>query len=249
VFLRRWRSSGAASGLVDAVLRDKRGFPDSREASRVRFHALCDRVMPERYFAEHPYRRFLFHRSQAVWFDVFEFLFCRHRGVLPGDFDVLDFIAERAGKARSEVAAAASVVTALLAPRAAAARESHELGPDAERIAARLYDLVHAIGGQELQTNGSELWFTLSGEPKIQLRLGTDPNGPCYDRSANFTISYAGAQSEKQLSAAFNRAIDSIKAIDDEPMSDVPMQFALAAAHVVGRFSKQADPEQPAARI
>jgi asparagine synthase (glutamine-hydrolysing) len=246
VFLRRWRSQNAGSGLLDAVLRDKRGWPDAREASRVRFHALCDRVLPERYFAEHPYRRFLFHQAHAVWFDLFQFLFCRHRGVLPGEFDVLDFIAERADKPRSDVAAAANSVSTVLAPKAAAARESHELGPSAQRVAARLFDIVQATGGHDLQTNGTELWFTLPTEPRIELRLGADPNRPCYDRSANFAISYAGAQSEGP-SPVFVHAVDSIKAIDDAPMSDVPVQFALAAAHVVGRRSDRAASAQPPA--
>lgn len=238
VFLRRWRSLNAGSGLLDAVLREKRGWPDARETSRVRFHSLCDRVLPERYFDEHRYRQFLFHPAQAVWFDLFEFLFCRHRGVLPGDFDLLDFIAERADKARSEVAAAANLVSAVLAPRAAAARELSELSPAAQHVAARLFDIVRAIGGHDPQTNGTEIWFTLPVEPSIQLRLGADPTRPCYDRSANFAISFGGVQTEGP-SPAFVSAVDSIKAIDDEPMSDVPIQFAPAAAHVVGRLSSQ----------
>ena len=241
VFLRRWRSLKAGSGLLDAVLRDKRGWPDAREASRVRFHALCDRVLPERYFATHPCRQFLFHPAHAVWFDLFEFLFCRHRGVLPEGFDVFDFIAERADKARSDVAAAANIASAVLAPRAAASRESSDLDPAAQRIAARLFDIVRAIGGQDLQTNGTELWFTLPAEPTIQLRVGADPTRPCYDRSANFAISYAGTLSENP-SPVFVGAVDSIKAIDDAPMSDVPMQFAPAAAHVVGRLAASTRP-------
>ena len=48
VFLRRWRSLNVGSVLLDAVLRENRGWPDAREASRVRFHALCARVLPER---------------------------------------------------------------------------------------------------------------------------------------------------------------------------------------------------------
>ncbi len=244
VFLRRWRSMDVGSGLLDAVLRDKRGWPDAREASRMRFHALCDRVLPEHYFEAHPYRQFLFHPVQAIWFDLFEFLFCQHRGVLPEGFDVLDFIAERADKTRSDVAAAATGVSAVLALRAAAARESSDLGPAGQCVADRLFEIVRAIGSQDLQTNGTELWFTLSAEPTIQLRVGADPTRPCYDRSANFAISYTGTQSEDP-SPVFVRAVESIKAIDAAPMSDVPIQFAPAAAHVVGRLSDRAAGAQP----
>src|SRR5206468_3837475 len=55
VYLRRWKST-AEPGLVEAVLREKRGFPDARRASDGRFHHVCDRVLPERYFTEHPHR-------------------------------------------------------------------------------------------------------------------------------------------------------------------------------------------------
>jgi SAM-dependent methyltransferase len=268
VYLRRWRSFGGGSALLDAVLREKFGFPDSRRASKARFHALCARVLPERYFAEHPRRRFLFHQTQAIWFDLFEDLFCRHRGVLPADFDVLDFIAERARKARSEVAAVAELVPAEVGlppyayaqpvsarvlqesavpvssppqvtdadDRPTAVRESRELDPATQGVVARLCDIVRAVGGSELETNGTELWFTLPGEPRVQVRLGADPESPCYDRSANFAISYGGGRSDEPPSSAFVGAIDSMKAIDDTTMGDVPAKFSLAAAHVVERL-------------
>jgi asparagine synthase (glutamine-hydrolysing) len=107
-YLRRWRSMGGAAGLVDAVLREKRGFPDARRASQARFHQLCDRMLPDSYLSRHPRGRFFSHRIQALWFDLFEFLFCARRGALPDGFDVLDFLSERAGRGRSEVAVAAA---------------------------------------------------------------------------------------------------------------------------------------------
>ena len=110
VYLRRWKST-AEPGLVEAVLREKRGFPDARRASDGRFHHVCDRVLPERYFTEHPHRRFLLHNVQAIWLDLFQLIFCEHRGLLPVGLDVVEFVAARAGKRRAavmaEVAAAA----------------------------------------------------------------------------------------------------------------------------------------------
>ncbi len=109
MYLRRWKAT-AEPGLVDAVLREKRGFPDARRASDGHFHRLCDRVLPERYFSEHPYRRFLFHQVQAIWLDLFELIFCKHRGVLPAGLDVVDYVAARAGKRRTAVMAEAAAI-------------------------------------------------------------------------------------------------------------------------------------------
>jgi asparagine synthase (glutamine-hydrolysing) len=111
VFLRRWHAMGGAAGLMDAVLREKRGFPDARRKSEHRFHALCNEVLPESYFATHPRRDLLFHKTQAIWFDVFELLFCSRRGVHPEGFDLVDFIAERAVKRRADVAAVAAALS------------------------------------------------------------------------------------------------------------------------------------------
>jgi len=110
VYLRRWKSLHGSDDIVDAVLRQKSGFPDARRVSQNRFHQLCDRVLPESYFNGHPRRHLLFHRTQAVWFDLFEFLFCERRGVLPQEFDLVDFLAQRAAKATSEVAAVAAEI-------------------------------------------------------------------------------------------------------------------------------------------
>ena len=105
-YLRRWRALGGEPALLDAVLREKRGLPDARRASAARFHGLCDRVLPPGWFDAHPRREFLEHAVQAIWFDLFEHLFCTHRGVVPDGFDVLDFLAQRAGTSRAAVLAA-----------------------------------------------------------------------------------------------------------------------------------------------
>jgi asparagine synthase (glutamine-hydrolysing) len=102
LYLRRWKSL-ADPGLLDAVRREKRGFPDARRASDGRFHQVCERVLPARYFAEHPHRQVLFHAVQAIWLDLFQLIFCEHRGVLPAGLDVVEFLAERAGTGRAAV--------------------------------------------------------------------------------------------------------------------------------------------------
>ncbi len=110
-YARRLQRMPATAGLVDALLREKRGFPDARRASEARFHRICERVLPETYFAQHPRRSVLFHRAQAIWCDLFEFLFCERRGVPAPDFDVVEFLAARAGQPRSKVAAIAATTT------------------------------------------------------------------------------------------------------------------------------------------
>lgn len=116
VYLRRLRSLEPLPGLVDAVLREKRGFPDARRASAARFHDLCERVLPETYLTRHPQRRFLFHKAQGIWFDLFVFLFCERRGVPPQGVDVVEFLSERAGRPKSYVAAVAATAAAARRP-------------------------------------------------------------------------------------------------------------------------------------
>ena len=84
----------------------KKPVSDARRASEGRFHKLCNQVLPDRYFTDHPRRQFLFHKVQGIWFDIFETIFCEYRGQPPPDFDVIDFVAKRAGKRRAEVAGA-----------------------------------------------------------------------------------------------------------------------------------------------
>jgi asparagine synthase (glutamine-hydrolysing) len=107
-YARRLQTMPAAAGLVDALLREKRGFPDARRASEGRFHRICERVLPEKYFAQHPRRSVLFHAAQAIWCDLFELLFCERRGFPAPDLDVLDFLAARAAQPRSKIAAIAA---------------------------------------------------------------------------------------------------------------------------------------------
>ena len=112
VYLRRWQAMGGDAGLLDAVLREKRGFPDARRASEQRFHHICERVLPDSYLERHPRRTMLSHKAQALWCDLFEFLFCERRGQPTPDLEVLDFLAARAAQPVSKVAAVA-VATAV----------------------------------------------------------------------------------------------------------------------------------------
>jgi asparagine synthase (glutamine-hydrolysing) len=106
-YLRRWKAANAEAGLLDAVLREKRGFPDARRASERRFHRVCEEVLPDDYLARHPRRAMLSFKGEALWFDLFEFLFCERRAQPTPELDVLDFLAARAGQPRSKVAAVA----------------------------------------------------------------------------------------------------------------------------------------------
>jgi asparagine synthase (glutamine-hydrolysing) len=240
VYLRRWRSLAAGTGLTDAVLRAKFGFPDSRRASEQRFHELCNRVLPDSYLASQPWGRYAAHKKQALWFDLFQALFCEHRGVLPSGFDLLDFMAARAGMARATVVAIAGAVAGGGAPSAGArpprprpAVADAAANPAARELADRLAWIVAAVGARAPQTNDEEIWFTTPSTGELEIRLSADRAGPCYDRSANFAISYGG-QSDAPVDAAFAQVVAAIQKVDAAPLEDVTGQFAIAARQVVG---------------
>ena len=71
-------------------------------------HRICEQVLPDSYFDGHRRRAVLSHKGEALWCDLFEFLFCERRGLPAADLDVLDFLAERAAQPRSRVAAVAA---------------------------------------------------------------------------------------------------------------------------------------------
>jgi 2-polyprenyl-3-methyl-5-hydroxy-6-metoxy-1,4-benzoquinol methylase len=251
VYLRRWKSLGGAPGLLDAALRQKLGFPDARRSSERRFHQLCDGVLPERYLSEHPRRQFLSHRAQAFWFDMFHFLFCEHRGVLPADFDAIDFLAQRAGKRRSDVA---SVVAAIgdgteaegsptVQKKRVQAAVSRNHNGAAAAIEQRLSEILAAVGGTDVQTNGAELWFATESTDGLEIRLAADIDGPCFDHSANFAISYGGGASDEPPSPAFQAVVDRIKAIDQLPIADAAAAFEEVAATIAGDVSPDGDDE------
>jgi asparagine synthase (glutamine-hydrolysing) len=97
VFARRWRQIGDADELIDALLREKRGFPDARRASAGRLHRLCDAVLPGEWRHNHRFAAYADAAVDTLWIDLFETVFCQWRGTLPTGFSFTDFIAERAG--------------------------------------------------------------------------------------------------------------------------------------------------------
>ena len=244
VYLRRWKSMQGASGLVDAVLRQKLGFPDARRSSELRFHELCNRVLPDRYLSEHPRQPFLSHKAQGIWFDMFQFLFCERRGVLPPDFDGVDFLAERAARRRSDVAAVAASIggtpdrrrppVADQNRRPASVRPVEERNGAAGLVEERLSSIMQAVGGRNVRTNGEELSFATESTNGLEIRLAANLEGRCYDRSANFAISYGGGPSDELPSSGFHAVVDRIKAVDDSPIADVATLFKVAAALVAG---------------
>ena len=78
----------------------------------------------------------------------------------------------------------------------------------------RLCEIVEAVGGREVGTNGRELWFRPASLPETEIRLGSEFDAPSYDRSANLAISYSG-RFEGTLPPALLAVIGTIKSIDD----------------------------------
>jgi SAM-dependent methyltransferase len=259
VYLRRWKAGSGTADMLDAVLRQKFGFPDARRRSENRFHHLCRRLLPEAYFRDHPRRRFLAHSTQAMWFDLFQFLFCEHRGALPPDFNVLDFVAQRAGKATAAVASVLDEVAGgdrpppgregpararetsgsrqAPDPRPAGVSENH--ADTTALVEKRLCDIVEGVGGREVGTNGRELWFRPATAPGIEIRLNAELDAPSYDRSANLAISYGG-RSDDDAPGALLDVIASIKTIDETRLDDLAGTFSAAAGRTVRRFSNAA---------
>ncbi len=257
VYLRRWRSMAGGAGLVDAALRAKFGFPDSRRASERRFHELCKQVLPDTYLATHPWGRYLSHNKQAFWFDVFQFLFCEQRGVLPTNFDLLDFMAERADTSRASVAAVAAAVSGGTAAHPTPSRhrvrgemaDAAKASAPAPGVTERLARIVAAVAARDVRTNGEELWFGTPLTGDLEIRLSAALEHPCYDRSANFAISYGG-RSDEPVDDAFEQVIAAIKTVDDSPLDDVTTDFAAAAQRVAGQPAEddRDEPSDPGAR-
>ena len=59
-------------------------------------------------------------------------------------------------------------------------------------VEERLWTIVQAAGGSDVGTHGNDLWFTLESSDGLQVRLTSDREARCYDRSANFGISHGG---------------------------------------------------------
>lgn len=112
----------------------------------------------------------------------------------------------------------------------------HE-GAAAADVAERLAAIVHAVAGCNVGTNGDELWFESARERGVQLRLSEPGRGPCFDRSANFAISYSGKVTDGAVAPPLRALVDRVKAVDATPIVGVPSAFCAAAEAVAGRFA------------
>ncbi len=109
-------------------------------------------------------------------------------------------------------------------------------GTDAVLVEQRLAAIVRALDGDRVEADGDELWFALGGTSGLQIRLSGDPAARCYDRSANFGISYGGQPSDAPVSEEFRKALERIKAMDDAPIAGAATAFRSAALAVARRL-------------
>lgn len=107
----------------------------------------------------------------------------------------------------------------------------------AELVSERLCAVIRAVDGHNVDTNGTELWFDAEAASGLQVRLSSDECARCFDRSANFAISYGGLPSADPTSAAFRDVVDAIKQIDGSPIDGVATAFRAASEAVTRRFA------------
>jgi len=110
-------------------------------------------------------------------------------------------------------------------------------GTEIRLLEERLTAIVGAFDGKNVGADEHELWFEPEHARGLQVRLGRDPNAPCYDRSSNFAISYGGQPTNGPISPDFHAALQRIKAIDTEAIAGAANAFATAAEVVVDRFA------------
>lgn len=115
--------------------------------------------------------------------------------------------------------------------------------PDSSAVERRLRAIVGALDGRDVGSDDRELWFSVPAAPDLQIRLAVDPAARCYDRSANFAVSYGGQPTEG-TPAAFLDALSRIKAVDDAPIDDAARDFP-AAAQAVAASLAEAPAEGP----
>ena len=115
--------------------------------------------------------------------------------------------------------------------------------PEAARtVEQRLCRIIEAVGGTDVKTNGQELWFVPEATSGVEVRLGADREGRCYDRSANFAISYGGT-SDDSPPPDFGAVVERIKAVDEVAIPGATEAFESAAGMAARRFSGAADAE------
>ncbi len=126
---------------------------------------------------------------------------------------------------------------------------NEDASPEVEAIAERLGAIVRACGGRDVDSDGVNLWFGVESGGDLQIRLSADRAPRCYDRSANFAISYGGQPSNEPVSARFRALVDRIKAIDASPLAALSTAFRPAALAVARRPSSRAPDDPPRAAV
>src|SRR5438477_3891749 len=110
-------------------------------------------------------------------------------------------------------------------------------GTDSKVLEQRVSAIISALDGQNVATDGNELWFEPKQGRGLEIRLGRDRDARCYDRSANFAISYGGQPANEPISPQFRDALQRIKSIDDSPIDAAATAFPSAAKAVARRFA------------
>ncbi|HSQ00023.1 MAG TPA: class I SAM-dependent methyltransferase [Candidatus Dormibacteraeota bacterium] len=119
------------------------------------------------------------------------------------------------------------------------AQEALGSGPhEIADVAARLLAVVQAVEGRNVGTNGDELWFESAREPGVQLRLSEPGQARCYDRSANFSISYRGPAANGGDARLVRALVERVKQIDATSIGGASVAFRAAAESVAGRCAE-----------
>jgi SAM-dependent methyltransferase len=112
-------------------------------------------------------------------------------------------------------------------------------------VAARLLAIIRAVDGRHVGTNGDELWLESAQEPGVQLRLSGPQETRCYDRSANFAISYGGQATDGADTAPVQALVGQVKAADATPLAGVTSAFRAAAESVAASLTTASAPAPP----
>jgi asparagine synthase (glutamine-hydrolysing) len=94
--LRAWGGDGP---FADSVLRRKIGGPSAGARHHATLTAQCDRDLPEDYLARHELGFCFSTKRDLLLFELFQELFVNGRGADPAAVSLVDFMAERAGRA------------------------------------------------------------------------------------------------------------------------------------------------------
>lgn len=97
--------------MADIALRIKIGLPSTGFYHLSRFNKVCQANLPDDYVEKHEWsplvasgdeRGWLSRKCEMLLFDLFRFIFIEQRGVLPAEFEVMDFIKEKSSRVKLE---------------------------------------------------------------------------------------------------------------------------------------------------